>query len=76
MRLTSAEGQKQECFKYYENLVNPLCGKVMLLFYLTQPPYVDTKNSMIVMLRILRLVLVCQVSLGRAHWHQLAITST
>jgi len=26
--------------KYYENLVNPLCIKVTLMFYLSQVPYV------------------------------------
>ncbi len=43
--LTSAEGQKLECFIWtsknilicsYENLVNPSCSKVMPVFYLTK----------------------------------------
>jgi hypothetical protein len=45
MGLTSAEGKNLECFKsignnidykYDENIVNPLCSKVMVVFYLTQ----------------------------------------
>jgi hypothetical protein len=57
MGLTSAEGQKLEdfrrmpnnIFKYLENLVNPLCTKVMLVFYPTQAPsvYITTSKGYI-----------------------------
>jgi hypothetical protein len=45
MGLTSAESQKQEGFlmtsklylyKYHENPLNPLCGKVTLMFFIIQ----------------------------------------
>jgi hypothetical protein len=33
-------------YNYYEDLLNPLCSKAMLVFYLTQALYVYTSISM------------------------------
>ncbi len=43
------EQQSKEYFyKFYENLVNPLCSKVIPVFYLTHTLYVYTTNSMLI----------------------------
>jgi hypothetical protein len=53
--ITSAKGQKLELlewtgmdlYKHYENLVNPLCSKVMLVFYLTQALFMYILQSLL-----------------------------
>jgi len=58
MGLTSAEGQSQSAlnettnnivyeYQYHENLVNPICSKVMLELYHTQALYVHSMIYMV-----------------------------